>query len=96
MNILLGQSSLPNWGFGFDCYHAFDYAPGMSKILREAGSCHWEQKGYKIYRDFENVKAECANLAKQLSQVVEGQIVRCPPELPSTDVNPDVNPEEAT
>lgn len=55
--------------FGFDCNHAFDYAPGMAVYLREAGVQAGVSPFGDIYRDLEYVKAECARLAAQLAAV---------------------------
>lgn len=64
-----GKSGDVHW-FGFDCHHAFDYAPAYvarmrelyphDPILRDDGG---------TYRTLEYVKAECASLAKQLKDL---------------------------
>lgn len=46
------------WWFGFDTAHAWDYIPQYDAPI----------SGYKEYRDFEYVKNECINLAKQLNE----------------------------
>jgi hypothetical protein len=52
------------WWFGFDCNHAFDYAPGMAARMREFG--HYSAED--AYRDLAYVQAETNRLAEQLSQ----------------------------
>jgi hypothetical protein len=67
------------WWLGFDCAHAFDYAPGYKAQLRERAKDHpslaraflegestWMRE---VYRDWEYVKDECAELALQLVQL---------------------------
>lgn len=44
------------WWFGFDCSHSGDLSPKY----------HKEYDNDDIYRDYEYVKIECENLAKQL------------------------------
>lgn len=48
------------WWFGFDCAHAFDLAPLMIQYGPNPGD---------VYRHFEYVQRECADLAKQLAEV---------------------------
>jgi len=49
------------WWLGFDCAHAYDLLPG----LLEAHIPYFED----IYRDLAYVQNECAQLARQLSNV---------------------------
>lgn len=61
------------WWFGFDCAHAGDLVPGMAdsaaeiQVLRERD----------VYRDFDYVRAEVAQLAKQLAEA-KAEPERCP------------------
>lgn len=53
------------WWLGFDCAHAWDYAPGWtSSIGREL-----DLGDDTAYRDVPFVRAECAKLAAQLSEL---------------------------
>lgn len=58
------------WWFGFDCGHSGDYLPGYVSLLthRDRG---------EAYRDIPYVKAECADLAKQLHDMT--------PQLPAPE-----------
>jgi hypothetical protein len=47
------------WWFGFDCAHHLDWAPAMKK--------HDGPFGRDVYRDFDYVKQETEDLAKQLA-----------------------------
>lgn len=53
------------WWFGFDCGHGFDYTPGSRVQIPKA-------KSFCNYRDLPYVKAQCANLAKQLMEASNG------------------------
>lgn len=54
----------PNvWWFGFDCAHCDDFAPAMTKHR-----LHTKIKGEE-YRDVAYVRAQCAELAKQLKEI---------------------------
>ncbi|AMN41092.1 hypothetical protein [Rhodoplanes sp. Z2-YC6860] len=51
------------WWFGFDCAHAGDICPSMSRLgLRSMSGDYGE-----VYRDIDYVTAECQKLAKQLA-----------------------------
>jgi len=45
------------WWFGFDCAHAYDYAPGLATTIK------WHED---VYRDLAYVQRECASIARQL------------------------------
>lgn len=45
------------WWFGFDCAHNFDMSPGLPTF------------GRGQYRNFNYVKDECANLARQIAAI---------------------------
>lgn len=50
--------SIPKyWWFGFNCSHAWDFAPGQPLFRRTTGT---------VYRDFDFVKKQCTALAAQL------------------------------
>lgn len=49
------------WWFGFDCTHAFDYAPKMAEHYPAIA-------GSGEYRDMEYVTTQCTLLAAQLQQ----------------------------
>lgn len=49
------------WWFGFDCAHAFDFAPGA----------HFPPMRDEVYRDIGYVKAEIRSLAVQLAEIKE-------------------------
>jgi hypothetical protein len=46
------------WWLGFDCAHYRDLMPAMSSMFQDEG----------IYRDWDYVKSECANLTRQIAQ----------------------------
>ena len=46
------------WWLGFDCSHAGDTAPTMPPFFDD-----------DVYRDFNYVKAQCSNLARQLAEL---------------------------
>lgn len=48
------------WWLGFDCNHAWDYAPGMPSCVRRAPAPD------ETYKNVHFVKQECAGLAAQL------------------------------
>jgi len=50
------------WWLGFDCNHAWDYAPGMPSVVRRPPMSD------ETYKNVHFVKAECASLAKQLAK----------------------------
>lgn len=60
------------WWIGFDCAHAFDVTPRIDADLRDAGlppTSLLEASMYRSaarYRDVGYVKAQCADLARQL------------------------------
>lgn len=54
------------WWFGFDCNHAWDFAPGMSAILPAGFLRH--RFPDEVYRDLAYVKAEVESLAVQLAE----------------------------
>lgn len=66
------------WWFGFDCGHAFDVQPAMlawmrnadlpSRLLTEDGDPAWPGGPRSSYKTLGYVKAECAELAKQLAE----------------------------
>lgn len=58
------------WWLGFDCAHLWDYTPGAEAFFRSIG--HPRERDPKdIYRDLAYVRAECANLARQLARGAE-------------------------
>lgn len=58
-------SPMPDlWWIGFDCNHAFDYAPGDDLKLGNFGVTP------EAYRDMEYVTRECTRLAEQLKYYV--------------------------
>lgn len=64
------------WWFGFDCAHSGDLAPGMkaiTKMLRKQGIMPprpaFLERFKEIYRDLNYVRAECADLARQLREM---------------------------
>lgn len=60
------------WWFGFDCAHGgLDIVPGMEERFRQLGLGS-VLGGDRQYRNFAYLKAECAHLAKQLSEYVSG------------------------
>lgn len=66
------------WWFGFDCYHAFDFAPAVA--ARDAQNpdmpdwLHHRQDDYCFYRNLEYVQAEVEALALQLMAPVSRMI----------------------
>lgn len=52
------------WWFGFDCHHAWDYAPGVGVELPESLRRHTPEGNY---RDLAYVEAQIAGLAQQLA-----------------------------
>lgn len=52
----------PLWWFGFDCAHLGDVSPGWEHGMRDYGA--W-------YKDWGYVKAECANLARQIKNALD-------------------------
>jgi len=62
------------WWFGFDCAHAFDYSPGRTQMMEQAGmptitlrSLHANE----VYRNMPYVQEQCIQLAYQLSDHAE-------------------------
>jgi hypothetical protein len=53
------------WWYGFDCAHAFDYCPKFEATTRHLGLTSFTRG---TYRDVNYVQAECASLARQLSE----------------------------
>jgi hypothetical protein len=54
---------------GFDCGHAFDYAPGIAALAREIGlGQRWPEE---TYRDLAYVSAEIERLAEQAATATE-------------------------
>lgn len=53
------------WWFGFDCAHAGDLSPGYCTMYKQLGFKSYEGMEY---RTLEYVKAECAQLARQLRE----------------------------
>jgi hypothetical protein len=51
------------WWIGFDCGHAHDLTPFMSKVMIKYFGAHGA-----VYRDVAYVEKECARLAKQLKR----------------------------
>lgn len=67
------------WWLGFDCAHAFDFAPGMEWTVRQAYLAKGEpvpecfsRNDYNVYRNVAYVMSECASLAAQLSPLQIG------------------------
>jgi len=59
------------WWFGFDCHHAWDFAPGTRATMAQAGipdSGGWGDPE-DVYRDVAYVKAAVADLARQLAAI---------------------------
>jgi hypothetical protein len=56
------------WWFGFDCAHCDDYSPYDAQRAKERPETFWRINGASQYRDLRYVQAQCANLARQLSQ----------------------------
>lgn len=54
------------WWLGFDCGHAFDLLPGMADILGRIERPTPPRWARETYRNLTYVKAECADLARQL------------------------------
>ena len=54
------------WWFGFDCGHAWDFAPGLALTLRKLDGP--DVFVDTVYRDFDYVKTEVESLAKQLKE----------------------------
>jgi len=67
------ESSGELWWFGFDCAHAWDYAPGLVARIREL---RLEPPLFPrgTYRDLEYVKAQCMGLARQLARYRPGDM----------------------
>jgi len=68
------------WWFGFDCGHAWDYMPGLSKRLEALPKNALDELNKyrmkeQVYRTIDYVKTECASLAFQLRQL-ETRVVR--------------------
>jgi hypothetical protein len=61
------------WWFGFDCGHAWDLAPGYSKVVDEvrnmAGLEPRPRFPDEVYRDAAYVRSEVEQLAEQLAEV---------------------------
>ena len=54
------------WWLGFDCSHAWDYAPGLGRV-RDAGSIAMGPSSLgEVYRTLEYVRRETEKLADQL------------------------------
>ena len=70
------QNEGPFWWFGFDCSHYGDLMPYMNKGLVNFGP----DGDCSVYRDIEFVKAECANLAKQL-YLLDGKAINITKQL---------------
>jgi hypothetical protein len=60
------------WWFGFDCAHAFDLAPMLTKYRTPHDNAAFRE----VYRDLRYVKAEVTSLAKQLAEVEADRAVR--------------------
>lgn len=56
------------WWLGFDCGHAYDLLPGMIALDRKMGFSSVLSEG-GTYRDLAFVRAEIADLARQLSNI---------------------------
>ena len=54
------------WWLGFDCHHAYDYAPGMAPIYGELRYLFFDSTEAS-YRTLEFVQDQCTELAKQLA-----------------------------
>ena len=56
--------------FGFDCGHAWDLAPGLRATIRRLPrglELTRDEELREVYRDLAYVRAECADLARQLA-----------------------------
>jgi len=53
------------WWFGFDCHHAWDYAPYNAKMAKDH-PC-FARTSDEIYRTLGYVKSECRGLAQQIA-----------------------------
>jgi len=54
------------WWFGFDCHHAWDFAPGMYARYRD-DPILGQRADDEVYRSLAYVERECADLARQLA-----------------------------
>ena len=54
--------------FGFDCAHAYDRTPKFERDLKSLGMAGTHHS-FDVYRDLAYIKAECADLAKQLAEL---------------------------
>jgi hypothetical protein len=68
------------WWLGFDCCHAFDFAPGLVATIKKVGGKPWPDNRY---RDLWYVKRQCADLAKQLKATVQLSMPTAPARIPS-------------
>lgn len=57
------------WWFGFDCHHAFDYAPAFEIRMREISTSDLYELGSRhvVYRTLAYAQAETRSLAAQLA-----------------------------
>ncbi len=55
------------WVFGFDCGHLHDY----SNIVPLPGMAMWPRDPFDVYREFDYVERQVANLARQLVEITK-------------------------
>lgn len=60
------------WWLGFDCNHAFDFAPGVSNAFRQFSDLFDGMTGHQVYRNILYVTAETQKLAEQIAELEKG------------------------
>lgn len=66
-------AELGEWGFGFDCAHAFDFLPAMNALMKDiAPDLDRSHHDRDVYVPLDYVQIECERLAQQLVEVVVG------------------------